>query len=106
MIEKLENCPNCGAVLDDTGRCQYCGSKVYDLFDVDISGAKGIKYLRIRTKDGLIVAPIVCNTLNYECQYDHIYCDDGIVLRNRFPRATISMEFSVMGDVIHYAKEE
>ena len=35
MIE-LKNCPNCGGVLDDTGRCMYCKSKVYDLTDVNI----------------------------------------------------------------------
>lgn len=29
-MEKYNNCPNCGGTLDDTGRCQYCGSKVYD----------------------------------------------------------------------------
>lgn len=35
-MEKLKNCPNCGGVLDDTGRCMYCKSKVYDLTDINI----------------------------------------------------------------------
>lgn len=35
-MEELKNCPNCGGVLDDTGRCMYCNSKVYDLTGVNI----------------------------------------------------------------------
>lgn len=26
MIERLKNCPNCAGILDDAGRCKYCGS--------------------------------------------------------------------------------
>lgn len=36
MIE-LKNCPNCGGILDDTGRCMYCKSKIYNLTDVNIN---------------------------------------------------------------------
>lgn len=35
-MEELKNCPNCGGVLDDTGRCMYCNSKVYDLTGINI----------------------------------------------------------------------
>ena len=35
--EELKNCPNCGGVLDDSGRCMYCNSKVYDLTDININ---------------------------------------------------------------------
>ena len=35
-MTELKNCPNCGGVLDDTGRCLYCKSKVYDLTDIKI----------------------------------------------------------------------
>ena len=35
-MEELKNCPNCGGILDDNGRCMYCKSKVYDLRDVKI----------------------------------------------------------------------
>ena len=35
-MKKLKNCPNCGGILDDDGRCLYCKSKVYDLRDVKI----------------------------------------------------------------------
>lgn len=30
-MQRLKNCPNCGGILDDEGRCLYCQSKVYDL---------------------------------------------------------------------------
>lgn len=30
-MKQLKNCPNCGGILDDEGRCMYCKSKVYDL---------------------------------------------------------------------------
>lgn len=30
-MQRLKNCPNCGGILDDEGRCMYCKSKVYDL---------------------------------------------------------------------------
>lgn len=35
-MTELKNCPYCGGVLDDTGRCLYCKSKVYDLSDIKI----------------------------------------------------------------------
>lgn len=35
-MTELKNCPNCGGVLDDTGRCMYCKSKVYDLTGIKI----------------------------------------------------------------------
>ena len=33
--DTLANCPHCGGTLGDDGRCQYCGSKVYDLEEPD-----------------------------------------------------------------------
>ena len=65
-IERLENCPHCGAILDDLGRCIYCGSKVYDLFDIDVDniyGIEGQKYIRIKTKYGIEILPIRMRTL-------------------------------------------
>lgn len=32
----LKNCPNCGGVLDNEGRCMYCKSKIYDLTGIKI----------------------------------------------------------------------
>ena len=36
-MEQLKNCPNCGGVLDDEGRCMYCNAKVYDLTGLNIN---------------------------------------------------------------------
>lgn len=47
---KLKNCPNCGGILDDTGRCMYCKSKVYNLTDVNIDmDTRDILLFKIRT---------------------------------------------------------
>ena len=107
MIERLENCPNCGAILDDTGRCNFCGSKVYDLFDIDVSSNHGIKYLRVKTDKGIMIAPIVCNTVNMEMSSGYIPSYDGLYrYSNPFPDITIGMEFRVVGDVIYERSDE
>lgn len=106
MIEKIDNCPNCGAVLDDTGRCKYCGSKVYDLFDIDVSDNHSMKYLRIKTNKGLVLAPIVCNTIKMDIQ--DRYCStydmlatfaEGRRFVKTIPDITIGVEFNVVGDM-------
>lgn len=33
-IEKVKNCPNCGGILNDSGCCLFCGSRVYDFADL------------------------------------------------------------------------
>lgn len=35
-MRELKNCPNCGGVLNDEGRCMYCKSKIYDLTGMKI----------------------------------------------------------------------
>lgn len=51
-MKELKNCPNCGGVLDDNGRCLYCKSKVYDLTDIDIDiDSRDIILIRFRDKD-------------------------------------------------------
>lgn len=63
MIERLKNCPNCAGYLDDSGRCNFCGSKLYDFCDIDvISPTKN--YLRIKTNKGIITAPVMAETVN------------------------------------------
>ena len=85
MIEQLHNCPNCGAILDDIGRCNFCGSKVYDLFDIDMKD-RTHKYVRIKTSKGIILAPIRVNTATMVMPQDTL--------------PTINMEFVCCGDVI------
>ncbi len=68
-MEKLENCPNCGGFLDNFGRCEFCGSKVYDLCDIDVV-TRGMKYIRIKTDCGIILAPVIVNTVGITCSQD------------------------------------
>lgn len=89
MIEKLENCPNCAGYLDDSGRCNFCGSKVYDLCDLDFKTgytAKRLKYLRIKTDKGVITAPVILN-----------YCGINASI-NESP--AIDINFTVIGDMV------
>ena len=67
-MDKLQNCPNCGGILDDFGKCQFCGSKVYDFCDIDmrLKGSKGKTYIRIRTDNQIILAPIRTNTVKID----------------------------------------
>lgn len=55
MIEKLKNCPNCAGILDEAGRCKYCGSKVYDFLTLDFGGEKVLETLDVIIVDGWIV---------------------------------------------------
>lgn len=76
-MKRLENCPNCGGLLDDFGSCQFCGSKIYDLCDIDVrcSGrrrSKGKTYIRILTDNEIILAPVITNTINIRCAPDEI----------------------------------
>ena len=65
-MEQLKNCPNCGGTLEDDGRCMFCGSKVYDLFDIDLDCYKH-KYIRIKYNGSIQVLPVVFGgfELNY-----------------------------------------
>lgn len=54
---ELKNCPRCGGTLNDNGRCEYCGSKVYDLTDIDIDlDSHDILRMRLKTGNGEFVA--------------------------------------------------
>jgi len=91
-MEALKNCPNCGGFLDDLGRCEFCGSKVYDLCDIDVSNRRGKTYIRIRTDNQVILAPVMTNTINITCQ------------RDCFP--IMDVEFMVCGNTIIQEVEE
>lgn len=66
MIERLKNCPNCAGYLDDSGRCNFCGSKLYDFYDIDVMSPTK-NYLRIKTNKGIITAPVMADTVNLTC---------------------------------------
>lgn len=85
MIDILKNCPNCGSIIDEVGRCQHCGSKLYDLFDIDVK-ERGKKFIRIKSNRGIIIAPVVFESVDME-----LYMED------RCP--TVNINFLVVGKV-------
>lgn len=67
-MKVYKNCPNCGGTLDDTGRCKYCGSKVYDFCDIDLNGGKKT-YLRVKYQNQTIIAQVIAKpeiSITYE----------------------------------------
>lgn len=90
MIDRLKNCPNCGGILNEAGRCQYCGSKVYDFMAIDFTNeprnnAKSFIRIRTNTKDGIktIIAPISVSNVSMTSHptmvlipsYEDYYCE-------------------------------
>ena len=66
MIEQLKNCPSCGGILTEAGRCQFCGSKVYDFLALDCSnplGNLGKTYIRLKYADKIYIAPIMIGSV-------------------------------------------
>ena len=55
-MDELKNCPNCGGTLDDNGRCQYCGTKVYDFLIADFDNPKPI-WLRFKSHGNIHMVP-------------------------------------------------
>jgi len=110
-ILKLKNCPNCGATLNDFGRCEYCGSKVYDLTDIDLRTSyhdRAKTYLRIRTDHGILVVPAICNEFNIQRSSEDsiLYADNRVMASMTIPYHTkISLEFTVTDDYIKIMKE-
>lgn len=87
MIERLDNCPNCGAILDDSGRCMFCGSMIYDFCNIDVSSVnRNITYARIKVDNKVIIAPIRTNCVNMDFSVDAM--------------PTMNVEFIITGDTI------
>lgn len=62
MIERLTNCPNCGGTLNEAGRCEFCGSKVYDFLTIDFNSRtmpSAKTYIRLKVDDKIVIAPVV-----------------------------------------------
>ena len=95
MNKPLNNCPHCGGVLDDDGRCLYCKSKVYDLTDINIDmDSRDIILMKVKYmgKDIEIKCYPSSIKVNIESCYDALYCDDKRYLMNSRPNTTIELE--------------
>ena len=85
MTDRLKNCPNCGGWLNDAGRCNFCGSKVYDFCDVDLDKHTP-KYIRIKHDNKIITTRVIIDAINFEFSMDA--CPHG------------SIDYRCAGDVI------
>lgn len=73
-MQTYKNCPNCGGTLDDTGRCKYCDSKVYDFCEIDLNSSKKT-YLRVKTQNQIITAEVIASpsiSMTYETERNPI----------------------------------
>ena len=70
MIEKLTNCPQCGGILDEAGRCEFCGSKVYDFLTIDFNnreyGVSAKTYIRVKYNGKVVISPVVVDSMHLD----------------------------------------
>lgn len=103
-MEKLKNCPNCGGYLNDNGRCEFCGSKIYDFVNVDFDdGSK--TYIRVKYNGRVVLMPVRFTSYRYDISRFGIdtipYVDDyRSTLYLRTPEISGTLDFYVVGDVI------
>ena len=112
MIEKLKNCPNCAGILNEAGRCTYCGSKVYDFLTINFTGREipsEKTYIRIKSNGKIVLAPIQVNTMGVTVKCNDIYADycDGhhIQIQRCTPTTEIDLNLRVVGDMIQIDEE-
>ena len=102
-MERLKNCPNCGGILDDEGRCMYCKSKVYDLTGMKIDlDNRDIVLFKVYLKGHEVIMKgyptNVSMNMNYE--YNDVY--GGNAHLSRFATGTnmtCNMEFQILPEL-------
>lgn len=113
MIEKLTNCPNCNGRLNETGRCEFCGSKVYDFLTIDFNGRNmpsAKTYIRLKANGKIVLAPVIIDTVSYEFRNDTLYATDitegtrHICVPRCYPEMNVN--FIVVGDMIQIDEGE
>lgn len=102
MIEPLKNCPNCGGTLEDSGRCRFCGSKIYDFVNVDFDHSTPT-YIRIRNNGKIIIAPVVFNFGSMTIDYPTTMIEANNYCRAFVdtPIMTGSIDYTIVGKVIY-----
>lgn len=97
-MEQLTNCPNCGGYLNDSGRCEFCGSKVYDFVGFDFDKPKKT-YIRLKYQGKIVTFPVYINNFEIDissnttdipwgCSYLPFQCLD---------RETGTLSFEIVG---------
>lgn len=109
MIE-LKNCPNCGGVLDDTGRCMYCKSKVYDLTDINIDlNSRDILLMKLKVGGQEMIAKCYPTNVSVEMRPDCCLYDkyDGKVYRTLISNnLNVHLDLATYSDLKVKAVEE
>lgn len=106
MIDKLTNCPNCGGYLNDSGRCEFCGSKIFDFLTIsfdrrEMPSAK--TYIRLKVGNQVVIAPVVINTARIDIRPNSMlecadYGGSRYIPAPCYPE--INLELMVIGDMI------
>ena len=107
MIEKLKNCPQCAGVLNDAGRCEFCGSKVYDFLTIDFNDRNmpsAKTYIRLKVDNKIVVAPVVVNTARVDIHSNSVLECANLMEGARYIPAPcypeIELDLLVIGDII------
>ena len=100
-MDQFHNCPNCGGYLNDVGRCEFCGSKVYDFVNVDFDGHTKT-YIRIRANGKIITAPVIFNVGTITIDTPTSIIDGGYpsMIFQEKPLMSGTIDYLVVGDVI------
>lgn len=97
-MTELKNCPNCGGVLDDAGRCMYCKSKVYDLTDINIDlNSRDILLMKLKVGGQEVIAKCYPTNVSVEMRPDY---DFGRDISGKLYRTMISNNLSVHLDLV------
>ena len=94
-MTEIKNCPSCGGTLDDTGRCLYCKSKVYDLTDINID-LNSRDVIKLKMKHGKNTIIMNCYPASVSMEQSYFPCtavrDDGSVFLKGQTETTIKLE--------------
>ena len=105
-MERLHNCPNCGGYLNDDGRCNFCGSKVYDFVAVDFDDHRKT-YIRIKSGGKIMIMPVLFHTADISISAEPITTEDVIGLPFTIPyyRRSGTLDFDIIGDTIYESED-
>ena len=112
MIDKLTNCPNCGGYLNDSGRCEFCGSKVFDFLSIDFGNRampSAKTYIRIKSNGKVMLAPVIVGNVSMEIPCDTLCCsslsgDTGYIQHRSYPN--FNVDFIGVGEAIMIDSED
>ena len=100
----LRNCPNCGGYLNDSGRCEFCGSKVYDFINIDFD--KNAKtYIRVKYNGKIVLMPVVFTDYRYDSMCDTVDISSYNVYFKPYAEIGGTLDFYVVGDIIAEKEE-